>query len=32
MSFELDCRIDAYENGEVIFSRRFRRSIPRDFM
>jgi putative CocE/NonD family hydrolase len=31
-SFELDCRIDAYENGEAIFGRRFRRSIPREFM
>jgi hypothetical protein len=30
--FELDCRIDAYENGESVFARRFRRSIPRDFM
>jgi uncharacterized protein len=31
-SFELDCRIEAFENEAPVFARTFRKSIPRDFM
>jgi uncharacterized protein len=31
-TFDLTCRIDAYENDKRIFSRRFDKSIPRNFM
>jgi uncharacterized protein len=31
-TFDLTCRIDAYENDKRIFSRRFDKTIPRNFM
>jgi len=31
-SFELDCRIDAFEDGKPVFGRSFRASIARDFL
>jgi len=32
VSFEFDCRIEAFEDGRSIFARRYRDSIARDFM
>jgi putative CocE/NonD family hydrolase len=31
-TFELECRIDAYENDELVFERSFKKSIARNFM
>jgi uncharacterized protein len=31
-AFDLDCRIDAYEDGNCIFTRSFTKSVPRNFM
>jgi putative CocE/NonD family hydrolase len=31
-TFDLDCRIEAYEDGKLIFARSFSKSIPRNFM
>ncbi len=31
-TFDLNCRIDAYEDGNCIFTRSFKKSVPRKFM